>query len=149
MCNNQASGAAPDAGVHEARIWAYGVSHPGADGDPTSVSPQDLPPLPTEVDSGIQREAVTFLRRNTRFEPRKQWPLHGMPVLNVRGRIRVEHRAETGRALCIWRDAHWGKLVFRGKYQESRFADALVNACVQLVEEWAPQPQDGLLTSRH
>lgn len=43
-------------------------------------------------------------------------------------------------ALCIWGDAGWGALVRRGKYRDGRFGDELVEACVELVEEWRPEP---------
>ena len=110
------------------------------DGDPASVRPPDLPPLPTEVEPGILQEALTFLRRTSLpIQPRLQWPPGGMPQLNVRGRIPSAHRAEAGKALSIWGDAGWGSLVRRGKYQ-GRFADDLVHACTELMAQWAPQP---------
>ena len=52
----------------------------------------------------------------------------------------MEHRAEAGRALCIWGDAGWGGLVRVGKYQDGRFADDLVDACVDLMRRWNPRP---------
>ena len=52
----------------------------------------------------------------------------------------MEHRAEAGKALCIWGDTGWGGLVRVGKYQDGRFADNLVNACVDLVRRWDPRP---------
>ena len=110
------------------------------DGDPASVHPPDLPPLPTEVEPGILQEALTFLRRTSlAIEPRLQWPSGGMPQLNVRGIIPSVRRAEAGKALSIWGDAGWGSLVRRGKYQ-GRFADDLVHACTALMAQWAPQP---------
>lgn len=111
------------------------------DGDPGTVRPPDLPPLPTEVDPGLLQEAVTFLRRTSLpIEPRKQWPTGGMPEYGVRGSISPEHRAEAGKALCVWGDAGWGGLVRRGKYQDGRFEDDLVRACADLMAQWIPRP---------
>ena len=111
------------------------------DGEPGTVQPPNLPPLPAEVAPGLLQEAVTFLRRTSlSIDPRKQWPAGGMPRYDVGGRISAEHRAEPGKTLSIWGDAGWGGLVLHGKYQDSRFADDLVSACVSLVAKWAPRP---------
>ena len=111
------------------------------DGDPGSVRPPDLPPLPTEVEPVILQEAVTFLRRTSLpIEPRKQWPAGGLPKYGVRGSISPEHRAEAGKALCIWGDAGWGGCVRNGKYRDGRFADELVRACAALMAQWTPPP---------
>ena len=109
------------------------------DGNPETVRPPDVPPLPTEVDPGLLQQAVAFLRRTSLpIEPRKQWPAGGMPEYEIRGAISAEHRAETGKALCIWGDAGWGGLVRHGKYRDGRFADDLVRACADLMAQWAP-----------
>ena len=111
------------------------------DGNPEAVRSPNLPPLPREVDPGLLQEAVTFLRRTSLpIEPRKRWPNGGLPAYGVRGSISAEHRAEAGKALCIWGDAGWGGLVRRGKYQDGRFADDLVRACADLMAQWEPRP---------
>ena len=111
------------------------------DGDPGTVRPPDLLPLPTEVEPGLLREAVTFLRRTSLpIEPRQRWPAGGMPEYGVRGSISPEDRAEAGKALCVWGDAGWGGLVQHGKYQDSRFEDDLVRACADLMAQWTPRP---------
>lgn len=111
------------------------------DGDPETVGPPRLPPVPTKVEPKLVQEAVAFLRRTSLpIEPRRRWPAGGLPRYGVRGAIAEEHRASPGKTLCIWGDAGWGDLVRRGKYQDGRFADGLVNACADLVREWAPQP---------
>jgi len=111
------------------------------DGDPGLVTEPALPPLPTEVDEGLIREAIAFLRRtNLPIEPRKQWPIGGMPRYRTNGRIQPKHLAQPGKALCIWGDAGWGGLVRRGKYRDGRFADELVAACAAMVRDWNPQP---------
>jgi ATP-dependent DNA helicase RecQ len=111
------------------------------DGDPDSVVPPALPPLPTTADPALVREAVAFLRRtNLPIEPRKKWPDGGLPRYQLKGNISPALQAQPGKALCIWGDAGWGGLVWHGKYQDQRFTDKLVEACESLMREWSPQP---------
>ncbi len=111
------------------------------DGNPGTVRANALPPLPTNTDPALVREAVAFLRRTSLpIEPRKQWPAGGMPQHRLSGRIATNLQAQPGKALCIWGDAGWGGLVRQGKYHNGRFADDLVTACVSMIHEWNPQP---------
>ena len=117
------------------------------DGDPERAQPPDLPTLPTAAEPDLVREAATFLRRTSLpIEPRKRWPLGGMPRYDLHGPISPEHRAEPGKALCIWGDAGWGGLVWRGKYRDNRFSDDLVRVCALLLERWAPRPAPDWVT---
>jgi len=111
------------------------------DGDPSQVGPPPAPPISTEVDEGLTREAVAFLRR-TRLpiEPRQRWPAGGLPQFGVKGMIPADRRMRPGFALCVWGDAGWGGLVRRGKYEDGRFADDLVDACAELARAWSPEP---------
>ena len=103
------------------------------DGTPEAIRQPDLTPLPTAVKQETVRQAVEFLRRTSLpFEPRRQWP--------TRQTIPQQRRAEEGRALCVWRDAGWGYLVYAGKYEYGRFSDELVEASANLIKEWQPQP---------
>jgi ATP-dependent DNA helicase RecQ len=118
------------------------------DGDPGTIRPPALPPLPKTADAALMREAVAFLRRtNLPIEPRKQWPVGGMPQYRLSGRIATNLQALPGKALCVWGDAGWGGLVRQGKYQDRHFADELVEACLRLVREWNPQPAPAWVTS--
>ncbi len=111
------------------------------DGDPSVVTEPALPPLPTTVDAGLVKAAVAFLRRTSLpIEPRKKWPDGGMPQYGVKGFIAPAHRAEPGKALCVWGDAGWGGLVRKGKYHDGHFSDDLVAACLKMIQEWNPQP---------
>ena len=111
------------------------------DGDPGSVREPPLSPLPTAVDPALVREALTFLRRtNFPIEPRKQWPAGGMPQSGQQGAIPESVRALPGKALCVWGDAGWGRLVREGKYRDGRFGDELVDASAALVRDWNLQP---------
>jgi len=109
------------------------------DGDTGLVTAPTLQPLSTSVRMDLVKEA--FLRRTSLpIEPRKQWPVGGMPQYAVNGRISVELQAQPGKALCVWGDAGWGGLVRQGKYYDHHFSDDLVSACVKMIREWALQP---------
>lgn len=118
------------------------------DGPDDGFDPPCLAPLPITAGREAVEEAVRFLKRTSLpIEPRRQWPAGGMPKYGESGRIRPEHQTEEGRALCMWGDAGWGGLVRFGKYQEGRFADELVEALLQMVEEWDPNPRPAWITS--
>ncbi len=118
------------------------------DGDPSTSRPPALPPLPDTAEPHLVQEAVAFLRRTgLDLEPRRQWPAGGMPQYRVQGRIAAEHQMQPGKALCVWGDAGWGQWVRRGKYQDGRFADELVEACAKLFREWNPQVGPTWVTS--
>lgn len=112
------------------------------DGDPARVTAPTLPPLSTAVDSRLAEAAARFLRRSSLpLEPRRQWPAGGLPGFGLTGgRIPVDRQAHPGRALCVWGDAGWGDWVARGKYRDHRYADTLVQACVDLLGDWRPDP---------
>jgi len=107
------------------------------DGVPGEIHPPNLPLLPNKVNPKFVQAAISFLRRsNLSIEPRKEWPHGGLPQYKLKGRIPGNLQAQPGKALCVWRDAGWGEIVYRGKYEEKHFADDLVTACAQLVKEW-------------
>ncbi|MDE0157391.1 MAG: RecQ family ATP-dependent DNA helicase [Gammaproteobacteria bacterium] len=111
------------------------------DGKPGNILPPRLPPLATEPDIALVREAVAFLRRTSLpFEPRKQWPSGGLQHYNLSGRIASGLQAQPGKALCVWGDAGWGGLVRQGKYHDGYFSDELVDACHELIKKWNPKP---------
>jgi ATP-dependent DNA helicase RecQ len=113
------------------------------DGDPSTVGPPTLPPLPEAVPDDLAREAASFLRHlRITIEPRKQWPAGGLPVYGLRskGKIPVDLQAEAGKALSFWSDAGWAELVKRGKYKTGHFDAALVEGCVRLIQQWRPAP---------
>ena len=117
------------------------------DGNPGAVTAPALAPLPTGVNDALVRDAIAFLRR-TRLpvEPRKKWPDGGMPQYGVKGFIAAGHQAQPGKALCAWGDAGWGGLVRQGRNHDGRFADDLVDACVEMIHEWNPRPEPTWVT---
>lgn len=113
------------------------------DGIPGSFRTPNLAPLPSTVDDRLVQEAVTFLRRSSLpLEPRKKWPSGGLAGLAVKGNTLITPalNLRPGKILCTWGDAGWGELVRLGKYRDGHFSDDLVAACVNLIQEWAPNP---------
>jgi ATP-dependent DNA helicase RecQ len=98
------------------------------------------PLLPVTYSSALALEAIQFLRRSDLvIEPRKQWPA-GTPINGWSGKIGQGLQAETGRALSLWGDEGWGKLVKRGKYTDNSLDDELVKGAAEMVQRWQPQP---------
>ena len=117
------------------------------DGDPGLVTAPTLPPLPTTISAAITQDAIAFLRRTSLpVEPRKKWPVGGMPQYRINGSIAAGRQAMPGKALCFWSDAGWGSLVRQGKIHDGRFADDLVQACATMIGEWNPQPRPTWVT---
>ncbi len=118
------------------------------DGESSAFTPPRIEPLSSTVNPRLVREAVAFLRRtNLQIEPRKRWPAGGRRGVQQSLVIPEDCQAKPGRALCLWGDAGWGKLVRHGKYQNQRFAEELVDACAKLVREWMPVPAPTWVTA--
>ena len=100
------------------------------------------PLVPSRVDAGHVRAAAEYLRRlHVPLPPRSNWPAgEALPTFAFRGRIPDGLRAEEGRALSVWGDAGWGRLVRDGKYGSGRFAEELVAACADMIQAWSPDP---------
>lgn len=98
--------------------------------------------LNPEYDHDLANRAAIFLKRSHQpLKPRRQWPPGGaLPTHRFAGKIGDALSAEEGRALSLWRDAGWGRMVADGKYKTGRFEDGLVGACVDMIEKWKPEP---------
>ncbi len=99
--------------------------------------------LDEDYDDDLANRAGLFLRRSYQpITPRKRWPAKDMFLHSPLGasNIPVDLQAQEGRALSLWRDAGWGQLVARGKYQSNKFSDELVTACVEMLADWVPDP---------
>lgn len=118
------------------------------DGDPGVVTGPTLPPLPTTIDNELVKAAVAFLRRTSLpIEPRRKWPDGGMPRYDVRGAIAPAYQANSGKALCVWGDAGWGRVVRENRYQDGHFSDQLVQACAEMITQWQPDPAPEWVTA--
>ncbi len=114
---------------------------PMACGQCRSCNPASL--LDETYDDDLANRAGLFLRRSYQpLLPRKQWPALNMFTQSPLSGYQIpqDQLAEEGRALSLWRDAGWGQLVAHGKYHANQFADELVDACAEMLREWAPDP---------
>jgi ATP-dependent DNA helicase RecQ len=105
--------------------------------------------LNESFDDELANKAGLFLRRNYRpIYPRKQWPLKNIftSYSFEKKKIPDECQAWEGRALSLWRDAGWGRLVADGKYKTKRFSDKLIGACVDMLADWDLQPKPKWIT---
>jgi ATP-dependent DNA helicase RecQ len=104
------------------------------------------PIVSAAFDQQLMQEALTFLKRGHRpIEPRKQWPA-GIP--NRTGNIPLVSRLMEGRALSVYNDAGWGRLVSEAKYREEEFPDDLVEAVAEMIEaSWQPEPAPAWVTA--
>ena len=100
--------------------------------------------LPTECRPELVRQAQQFLRGSSQaLPPRLQWPPYqALGSYGFRGKIKEELRAGEGRALCIWRDGGWGQQVAQ-EQADGHFSEAVLEALVQLLVEWHPNPAPG------
>ena len=80
------------------------------DGELGNMRAPELPELPVHAVPELVLEAVSFLRRTCpAIQPRKQWPTGGLPRFEVSGNIAADHRAQVGRALCVWARCRLGR----------------------------------------
>jgi ATP-dependent DNA helicase RecQ len=102
--------------------------------------------VPGVVSEPVVVAATTFLRRDFRqLEPRKMWPPGA--VAGFSGSISPNERPEVGRALSMYGDAGWGRLVREGKYVAGAFDLRLVDAAAELVARWKPDPPPAWMTA--
>ena len=100
------------------------------------------PLLSPEYDCELTNKAAIFLKRSHQsLQPRKQWPYgNALPTYGFSGRIGNTLCAQEGRALCLWRDAGWGQMVADGRHVQGRFDDKLIEACMDMMQQWNPDP---------
>jgi ATP-dependent DNA helicase RecQ len=121
--------------------------HAGRCGICAPCSGEDLVPETVPRDRAV--EAARFLRRSeVPIQPRKRWPYtNSLSSYGWRSAMKDRLKAEEGRALSIWGDAGWGQLVKKGKYENGRFDDRLVQAAKDMIEQrWSPTPRPEWVT---
>ncbi|AFY92266.1 RecQ family ATP-dependent DNA helicase [Chamaesiphon minutus] len=97
--------------------------------------------ISTTYSSALLEQAVRYLKRSDySIEPRKRWSAGALVSYGFSGNIRPELQSETGKALSLWGDEGWGKLVRQGKYTDESFNDDLVRATIEMIRRWQPDP---------
>jgi ATP-dependent DNA helicase RecQ len=108
--------------------------------DNCSGGPSDVS-LPVE----LVAEAERFLRdRPIVIEPRK---MRFDGTTGSRKKIPDGERNEEGRALSVWGDGGWGRLVRDGRIVDGRYDARLVDAVAELVGTWSPSPAPTWVTA--
>ena len=100
--------------------------------------------LPAELAESEIEDAAYFLRHaDLMIEPRLQWPSQ---LDKPKGRVKPEHRNQTGRVLSLYNDGGWGRAVAAAKHDGEDFPAELVDALAGMVARWNPQPAPNWLT---
>jgi len=99
------------------------------------------PWYPTDVAQSAAQSASSALDRvGIPIEPRAQWPT-GADRLGVpaKGKIAVDERLETGRALARLTDLGWGvplREIFASGAEDAPATPAMLEACVRVLTDW-------------
>ncbi len=89
-------------------------------------------------EGSVAREAVDFLRHQAfDLEPRKRWP--------AGTNVPPDQRAEPGKVLSTYGDGGWGTAVKQQKV-DGHYDDALVEALIECVGRWSPDPRPTWVT---
>ena len=101
----------------------------------------DVPDLPTalvaDAERFVKKQPITLTPRKMFLDPASE----------TQRRIPSGELVGEGRVLAIWGDSGWGRLVRDGRQQTGRFDDRLVDALVEMIQEWAPEPAPGWVTA--
>jgi ATP-dependent DNA helicase RecQ len=99
------------------------------------------PLLPETVDPDQAKAAALFLKRShIVISPRRKWVSGAFKEYGFSGSIGPDLFAQHGFALSLWADDGWGKMIQKGKYEEGRFNDELIEGCLQMIKTWKPSP---------
>ena len=138
--------------THEGCLMAFlqrALDDPHAEPCGLCASCVGEPLVPTTASDDVARIAARFLSRSeVPIQPRKRWPYsETLASYGWRSTMKQSLRAEEGRALALWGDAGWGHLVRKGKYEDGRFSDRLVDGAQAMIERrWQPDPMPTWVT---
>jgi len=95
-------------------------------------------PVVNSVNLEAAREFLKEIKITPR--PRKWWPAGIYPGMAMR--IPLDRLNESGRTLCYYGDAGWGKFVRVDKYEHNLFRDELIEAAADMIQHrWEFQDQ--------
>ncbi len=99
-----------------------------------------LEPMSSEFSHENGLKAAEFLKKSEIvFKPKIQVKMDALSEYGIRGNMKQELRAEVGRILSRWEDAGWGRVVAHDKHAGD-FRDELVDAMVEMIKKWDPDP---------
>ena len=102
------------------------------------------PKFDAETDRKLSLQAIDMLRaRPIEIEPRRSTPT----AVGGFKKVPREQQLEEGRALALVNDAGWGRLVRKGRTEDERFDDELVEAAAALVKNWKPDVKPEWVTA--
>jgi ATP-dependent DNA helicase RecQ len=101
--------------------------------------------ISSDYSSTLSDRAIQYLKHNNNLiKPRKRWgqsaATNPFTSYGFSGRDIKPLEAECGRALSLWGEEGWGNLVKQGKYKDNSFDDILVQATIEMVKRWQPDP---------
>lgn len=99
------------------------------------------PWYPTDLDAGATQAASSTLDKvGVELEPRAQWPSGAQRLgVEAKGKIAVDERAETGRAVARLTDLGWGGVLrdlFAAGTPDGPISEELLGACVRVLKDW-------------
>lgn len=102
---------------------------------------QGQPVVSEDYPTELAAQAARFLRHSElEFKCMVKVPAGAFSLYEFSASLPAELRPETGRILCRWGDAGWGKLVAQDK-KSGYFRDELVHAMAEMIgERWRPEP---------
>jgi len=95
------------------------------------------------IDENLANKARLFLRHGyNKISPKKCWPIKNIFHISPLDGYKIPENLQfaEGRALSLYCDEGWGKYVYEGKYCNKHFSDELIGACIEMIENWNPQP---------
>lgn len=99
------------------------------------------PWYPTDLDAAATQAASSTLDKvGVELEPRAQWPSGAQRLgVDAKGKIAIDERAETGRAVARLTDLGWGGVLrelFAAGSADGPISDELLGACVRVLKDW-------------
>ncbi len=99
------------------------------------------PWYPTDLDARATQAASSTLDKvGVELEPRAQWPSGAQRLgVDAKGKIAIDERAETGRAVARLTDLGWGGVLrdlFAAGSADAPITDELLGACVRVLKDW-------------
>jgi len=105
-----------------------------------------LTSISSEFSHDLGVRASKFLKHHAiPIKIKKQFAKDAFPQYGFTTKIPIELQHQEGIVLSKWMDAGWGKIVAENKHN-NHFNDELVDAFVDMIQEWNPTPKPKWIT---